>query len=286
MAFLVAALTPSTAVTVSSAAGCGDGGAIYACAHTSTDSSAVDIEGTLKQYNPGYAPPRGSTRTSTGGGSASGGEGRSGVTWNCYDAGMTTRDTFCVDVREPSGHTPPPAPPPPPGELPAVVTVTDLASFVPAPATVITEPDGIGAKNLPLNTIATTHTHTLTGELFTHPVTVTFTPTGFQQDWGDGTTTRTPHGGTPWTTAHQPEFTPTPTSHAYTTKGTYPLRITALYTATVDFGPAGTRPVTGTITAPATTRDIRIVEIHTALVQHTCTEDPHGIGCPTPPPPH
>ncbi|MER7798455.1 hypothetical protein ABTW64_14030, partial [Microbacterium sp. NPDC096154] len=81
-------------------------------------------------------------------------------------------------------------------------------------------------------------------------------------------------------TLRQAQFTPTDTSHAYTAKGTYPLTVTALYTATVDFGTHGTRTIDGHITAPAPPRHIRIVEVHTALVQHDCIEDPHGPGCP------
>ncbi|WP_309068598.1 hypothetical protein [Microbacterium sp.] len=160
-----------------------------------------------------------------------------------------------------------------------MVTLTDLASFVPAPPSVATEPDGIGAKNMPLNTIATSSAQTIDGELFGFPVSVTFTPAGFRQDWGDGTVTDSRTGGAAWQTLGQPEFSPTDTSHAYAEKGTYTLTVTALYTAVVDFGEWGTRSVDGVISAPAAARDIRIVEVHTALVQQDCIQNPDGAGC-------
>jgi hypothetical protein len=177
----------------------------------------------------------------------------------------------------PEPEQPEQAEPQPP---PAVVTISDIASFAPAPPSVATEPDGVAAKNMPLNTIASAQIQTVGGELFGFPVSVTFTPAGFRQDWGDGTVTESSHGGSAWQSLQQAEFTPTDTSHAYAAKGTYPLTVTALYTAVVDFGPWGARAVDGVISAPGPTREIRVVEVHTALVQHDCTEDPTGPGCP------
>lgn len=171
-------------------------------------------------------------------------------------------------------------PEPEPQAPPAVVTISDIASFVPDPPSVATEPDGIAAKSMPLNTIASAREQTVGGELFGFPVSVTFTPAGFRQDWGDGTVTESRHGGSRWQQLQQAEFTPTDTSHAYAAKGTYPLTVTALYTAVVDFGPWGTRAVDGVTSAPAAAREIRVVEVHTALVEHDCDEDPAGVGCP------
>lgn len=162
---------------------------------------------------------------------------------------------------------------------PAVVTISDIASFVPAPPAVSTEPDGIGAKNMPLNTVSTSETQTVDGALFGFPVSVTFTPAGFRHDWGDGTVTETSTGGASWSALGQAEYSPTDTSHAYTAKGTYTLNTTAYYRAVVDFGPWGTRTVDGLISAPAASRDIRIVEVRTALVQYDCVEAPSSPGC-------
>ncbi|WP_203137358.1 hypothetical protein [Microbacterium sp. JZ31] len=195
----------------------------------------------------------------------------------CLDDTNTVIGPECtIGIPEPTEEEPEPDEPAAP---PAVVTLTDLASFVPAPPAVTTEPDGIGAKNMPLNTIATSSAQTIGGELFGFPVSVTFTPAGFRQDWGDGTVTESRTGGAAWEALGQPEFSPTDTSHAYAEKGTYTLTVTALYTAAVDFGEWGTRTVDGVISAPSAARDIRIVEVHTALVQQDCIDNPDGAGC-------
>ncbi|MCD1268055.1 hypothetical protein B5M43_004225 [Microbacterium sp. MEC084] len=165
-------------------------------------------------------------------------------------------------------------------QIPAVITLADIASFVPTSPSVSTEPDGIAAKNMPMNSIAGSEAHTVAGDLFGLPVAVTFTPAGFRQDWGDGTVTESGTGGASWSALGQAEYTPTATSHAYAQKGTYALTITAQYTAVVDFGPYGTRPVDGIVSAPGASREIRVVEVHTALVQSDCTENPAAAGCP------
>ncbi|MFL0410894.1 hypothetical protein ACH0AH_06910 [Microbacterium paludicola] len=195
----------------------------------------------------------------------------------CLDDSENVVGADCAtDVPEPVEAEPAPVKVATP---PEVVTITDIASFVPAAPSIATEPDGIGAKNMPLNTIATSSAQTLGGELFGFPVSVTFTPAGFRQDWGDETVTETVHGGASWATIGQAEFSPTDTSHSYAEKGTYTLTVTPLYTAVVDFGVWGTRTVEGVISGPAAARDIRIVEVHTALVDQDCLENPTGAGC-------
>ncbi|MBF0817731.1 hypothetical protein E4U02_15095 [Microbacterium paludicola] len=195
----------------------------------------------------------------------------------CLDDSENVVGADCAtDVPEPVEAEPAPVEVATP---PEVVTITDIASFVPAAPSIATEPDGIGAKNMPLNTIATSSAQTLGGELFGFPVSVTFTPAGFRQDWGDETVTETVHGGASWATIGQAEFSPTDTSHSYAEKGTYTLTVTPLYTAVVDFGVWGTRTVEGVISGPAAARDIRIVEVHTALVDQDCLENPTGAGC-------
>jgi len=194
----------------------------------------------------------------------------------CLNDQLEVIGTACAEAVE----EPAPEEPEEPVGPPAVVTLADIASFFPIPPSVTTEPDGIGAKNMPLNSVATSSPQTLAGELFGFPVSVTFTPAGFRQDWGDGTVTDSRHGGASWAALGQAEFSPTATSHAYTAKGTYDLTVTALYTAVVDFGEWGTRAVDGLISVPGAARALRIVEVHTALVAHDCVAGPAGAGCP------
>ncbi|WP_344782287.1 hypothetical protein [Microbacterium kribbense] len=178
------------------------------------------------------------------------------------------------------GVTPSPKPSPTPTQrtIPAI-TLTDLVSFRPAPPRLASEPDGIGVAGLPLNLVATTSMQRLTGTLFDFPVTVRFAPHHYDWHYGDGATQTTAGGGATWAATGDPQFTPTPTSHTYTQRGTYTASVTVFYAPDVNFGDGIWRPVAGYVTATSTTQSIRILEARTALVAHTCVEDPAGPGC-------
>ncbi|WP_054683327.1 hypothetical protein [Microbacterium sp. No. 7] len=167
--------------------------------------------------------------------------------------------------------------------VPAVsgVTITDLASFTPTPPDLIGEPFGFGITGAPTNLYTHADTHTTTGDLLGHPVTVRFTPTHYHFDHGDGTTSTTTTGGVSWETLGVSQFTPTDTTHIYDTRGTYPATVTVIYTAEIDTG-TGWHPIPGILPLTSPTTDITVLEKRTALVQHTCIEDPHGPGCPPP----
>ncbi|MFS0853279.1 hypothetical protein [Microbacterium sp. 179-I 3D4 NHS] len=190
-----------------------------------------------------------------------------------------------ADRSRPRGCITPPDPPEagqpaPPAAAPGVpaITITDLASFSPDAVTPTVDPFNVGVAGLPANFVATATTHTRTGTLFGAPVTVRFTPVAFDFHHGDGTTTTTRTGGATWESLGVPQFTPTDTSHVYRERGTYDTSVTVHYTAEIDLG-AGFTPIDGELTTPGPTQQIRIFEARTALVQHTCLEDPHGIGC-------
>lgn len=173
-------------------------------------------------------------------------------------------------------NTPTPPPPATPGIPP--ITITDLASFAPQPATLTGEPDNLGVAGLPTNFTSTATTHTRTGELFGFPVTARFTPTTFTFHYGDGATKTTTTPGTSWQALALPQFTPTDTSHTYTHRGIYTATSDTTYTAQIDLG-TGYFPIPGTLTIPGTPQTIHIYEAHTALVAHTCNEDPTATGC-------
>ncbi|WP_188755338.1 PKD domain-containing protein [Microbacterium album] len=166
-------------------------------------------------------------------------------------------------------------------EVPAIppISAADIASFLPVPPAVTTEPAGIAAVGMPMNTVTGSSAHTVEGQLFGLPVSVRFTPAGFRHDFGDGTVRTVDTGGASWATLGQPEFTPTPTSHTYRARGEYTVTVTALYTAVVDFGEWGTYPVLGEVASTAPGQPVRVVEVHTALVSRTCMEQPAGPGC-------
>lgn len=160
------------------------------------------------------------------------------------------------------------------------VTLADIATFTPTSPTLENEPAGLGVVGMPTNFVSSASEQTVAGRLFdTWDVVVHFTPAGFRFDYGDGTAATTTTGGATWAALGQAEFTPTATSHVYSARGTYPASVTVLYSAWVDFGGGTTRSVAGYVESTTGGYDVRVVEVHTALVDKTCVENPAGPGC-------
>ncbi|GAA3943378.1 hypothetical protein [Microbacterium soli] len=175
--------------------------------------------------------------------------------------------------------TPPDADPDDP-EKPATptFTITDLASFAPAPVALTGEPENLGVAGLATNFIADAADHTRSGTLFGYAITARFTPTSFVFHYGDSSTRRTGSAGASWQDLGLAQFTPTDTSHTYAERGTYSAHVDTAYTAEIDLG-TGFFPIAGTLTIPGMSQEIRIYEARTALVAHTCTETPSAPGC-------
>ncbi|GAA4197446.1 hypothetical protein GCM10022219_25330 [Microbacterium oryzae] len=166
-------------------------------------------------------------------------------------------------------------------EVPVIPTITerDVLTFAPAPPAVTTEPNGVALVGMPMNVVAPAQQHVSGGSLFELPVTITFTPARFSYDFGDGTVETTDSGGSTWQQLGLPQFSATPTSHAFGARGQYTLTVSVGYTAIVDFGEWGVYPVEGLVTSTAPGSSVRVVEAHTALVEKSCTENPAGPGC-------
>lgn len=158
------------------------------------------------------------------------------------------------------------------------VSMSDIASLAPAPVTVTQEPDGVGVVGLPVNVSASATTHQRSTVLLDLPVEVRFTPLSYTFRYGDGSTREAASGGTSWSAANLAAFTETATSHVYASRGDYVITVDVHYGADVDFG-SGWRPVDGTLTVPSSATGVEIFEARTALVEHTCAEDPAGVGC-------
>lgn len=158
------------------------------------------------------------------------------------------------------------------------VTITDLASFAPSPVALSAEPDNVGIADMPANFLATASVHTQTGTLFGQPLSVRFTPVGYDYTYGDGTTATLTAAGRTWAELGQAQFTPTPTSHVYADRGIYDADVDVRYTAEIDFG-TGWYPIDGELTTDGPAQRIRIFEAHTALVAYTCEENPSAPGC-------
>jgi len=157
-------------------------------------------------------------------------------------------------------------------------TLKDLASFRPAPPRMTSEPDGVAVVGLPMNVVGAAGSQDLHGRLFDADVIVRFVPARYRFDYGDGTVTTTAGGGASWSSLGAPQFTPTPTSHAYRATGTYAASVAVQYTAAVDFG-SGWIPVDGYVTTSSGAQTIQVFEARTALVGHTCAQTPRGPGC-------
>lgn len=158
------------------------------------------------------------------------------------------------------------------------ITITDLASFTPTPTSLLAEPQNAGIAGMPSNFVAAASVHTQDGTLFGIPLTVRFTPVGYDYTYGDGTSATVTTPGQSWADLGQAQFTPTATSHVYANRGTYDADVDVRYTAEIDFG-QGWFPISGELTSDGPSQQIQIFEAHTALVAHTCAENPAAPGC-------
>lgn len=157
-------------------------------------------------------------------------------------------------------------------------TLTDVASFAPTSAPFVDEPDGVGVVGMPVNFVVTAGVHEQAGRLFDLPVTVRFTPTSYVFTHGDGTSREATTGGRTWAELGLAQFSATPTSHAYASRGTYTATAAVRYAAQANFG-NGWIDVPGQLEIPIGTTTLQIVEVKTALVDKTCAENPTGPGC-------
>lgn len=192
----------------------------------------------------------------------------------CLDDGGTVR---CSTLTTPTEASPD-APIDPSAPATPTITLADLARFAPAPTDASAEPGNVGIAGLPANFTTAADVHTRSGEIFGIPLTVRFTPVTYLYDYGDGAVVTLSAPGRTWEELGQPQFTLTPTSHVYRERGEYTAHVDVHYSVEIDLG-TGWVPVSGQITTAGAPQTIRILEAHTALVAHTCAEDPGGIGC-------
>lgn len=120
--------------------------------------------------------------------------------------------------------------------------VIDLARALAPHASFLMEPATTSIVNAPNNFAATTATTagvTRTPTVLGVTIPVTFTPTGYTWDFGDGTTGTGP--GIIHAAIHQPGAV----EHAYTLRGTYPVTLTPIYQ--IRFTLPGGGPITAQI---------------------------------------
>jgi hypothetical protein len=169
-------------------------------------------------------------------------------------------------------------PTPPPAGEPAV-TLRDIATFHPAPHEHTAEPAGWAVIDLPANAIADVDTVTRSGTLFGRPVDVRFHPVAYRWAYSDGGTVDSSDPGATWTDLGQAEFTATPTSHVYRSKGEHTARLGVTYVAEYRFDGSAWRWIDGTLTIEGAPQRVFVGEFDTVLVTGPCTTHPDSPGC-------
>lgn len=241
----------------------------------STDGSSLTISGTQQQQG---TNPNTDTRRSNGGPSGPSGPGApSGPSQEAIDLAACMDDSGTTRCAPRLNRPAAPATSPPATGAPTIV-ISDLARFAPASVLATAEPGNVGIAGMPTNFTAAATPQVQDGELFGVPLRVRFVPAGYDYTYGDGSSATVTTPGQTWEALGQAQFTPTPTSHVYREPGVYPARVDIRYTAQVDLG-GGWIDVPGQLTTSGATQEIRILEARTALVAHTCDENPAGVGC-------
>lgn len=169
-------------------------------------------------------------------------------------------------------------PTPPPAGEPAV-TLRDIATFHPAAHTHTAEPEGWAVLDLPANAVADVQAVTRSGTLFGRPVEVRFHPVSYRWVYSDGGTVTSNDPGATWAELGQREFTTTPTSHVYRSKGEHVARLDVVYVAEYRFDGSVWRWIDGTLTIEGTPQPVLVGEFDTVLVTGPCTTHPDSPGC-------
>lgn len=240
-----------------------------------TEGSNLTISGTQQQHG-----TEASTDTRRNDGSPGGPSGPgtpSGPSQEAIDLAACMDDSGTTRCAPRPNRPAAPATTPPAMGTPTI-TISDLARFAPASVLATAEPGNVGIAGMPTNFTAAATPQIQGGELFGVPLRVRFVPAGYDYTYGDGSSATLTTPGQTWEALAQAQFTPTPTSHVYREPGAYPARVDIRYTAQVDLG-GGWIDVPGQLTTGGATQEIRILEARTALVAHTCDENPAGVGC-------
>lgn len=217
-----------------------------------TNGSSVDLSG--------------STESDSGGGTGQSDDTGSGGTGSSddNDVGCRTWDVRCIALPWPAA--PAPAPAPVTAGPPTSVSASDIASIAPNNVPIHMEPDGWALLNKPVNFWVDATPQTKQGTLLGYPITVTFTPSHVDWDYGDGTTASSATTGASWIDLGQPKFTTTDTSHVYTERGTYVVTATIHYTAVVHVA-GRTLDVTGYVSTSSTLAGFELFLVDPVLVQ-------------------
>jgi hypothetical protein len=165
------------------------------------------------------------------------------------------------------------------GTPPTNVTLADIASFRPATGGNHIEPNGWIVVGLDTNFYSDASAQVVNGTLLGLPASVRFTARSFSWSYGDGSSRTSATPGASWASLNVPEFTPTPTSHAFAQAGAYTIDLTVEYAAEYRFGASGWVPIAGTLQLPANRITATAADATTVLVNRDCRDNPGGPGC-------
>ena len=249
----------------------------------SIGNGGVDLDGSVTR--PGT--PGGSTAGGTGGVSSGSGTGRgansgsvssgSGTGGGANTGGNATPASPTASTPTRDGYSV--SRPGDPNYPVSPVTLRDLVNFRPVAGVDHMEPNGWMVVGLHTNFFATTGVQVQDGLLLNQPASVRFTPVRYHWNYGDGSSARLATPGGTWASQGIQEFDPTPTSHVYTTAGTYNIDLTIDFSAAYRFADGPWTEITGTIPVPANRLVASAGDAKTVLVERDCTVNPSGPGC-------
>ena len=159
-----------------------------------------------------------------------------------------------------------PDPEPAPEGAPArVVTIDDLARFLPADVELHAEPDGWAVVGVPANFWTRVQPVVVDGELLGEAAAVRFTPRLYRWDYGDGTSRTSATGGSSWADAGLEELAATPTSHVYRAEADVRAAVTVYWSAEYRFAGGPWIAVAGAVAGEAPTVELLVVRERTVL---------------------
>jgi len=159
-----------------------------------------------------------------------------------------------------------------------VITLADIASFIPQAPAQSAEPNGWAIVGLPTNFVAGAAQHAVPGTLLGLPAEVRFTPTAYGWDYGDGAAATSAAGGATWSALGLDWFDPTTTSHIYAVRGPVVAQLTISYAAEYRFAGPTWNPVVGILDVAADPLPIVVATESTVLVRNSCGPD-SLVGC-------
>lgn len=160
-----------------------------------------------------------------------------------------------------------------------IVRVSDLVNFRSTAPAQVMEPSGWAVTGLPINFYAVASANVKSGMLLGYPADVRFTPVSYHWDYGDGTATTLRSGGASWAARGLAEFSATPTSHVFTSRGVIAVTLSVEYAAEYRFASQTWRSVQGTLALSADPLIAVAGDAKTVLVGQDCSRNPTGPGC-------